>query len=258
MILSPMLRWLDESASRFRLRQAQALGVQPKVIGDPYIENFGSLKIGDHFHLSSHPIQSHLVVGPNGRLTIGDGVRIAHGAAISANLQVHIGDRVSIGARVVIMDSDFHAREAGGDIPAGMIVIGDDVTIGDDTVIMRGAQIYQGVTVLAGSVVVGRITEQSIVSGVPARPVRSGTQNHSLPDDYEARIRLVVKQTFNLGVEPEPGDGPEQIKAWDSLGALRLIVNLEQSLGMVLPEGILGTHPTVGGLTERIANLGNS
>ena len=106
---------------------------------------------------------------------------------------------------------------------------------------------------LAGSVVVGRVKAGLTVRGVPARAVSTTSGPQNLPTDLDERVRQVVQETFDLPVPPQASDGPHQIPAWDSLGALRLIVNLEQGLGVVLPEGVFGPEPTVARITERIA-----
>jgi acyl carrier protein len=58
--------------------------------------------------------------------------------------------------------------------------------------------------------------------------------NHAdvLPRDVPA----LVMHVLGLSRVPDVQDGPGQIPQWDSLGALRLIVALEEEIGVALAE----------------------
>lgn len=256
-LVSGVLSQTEAVRSRVRLLSATEVGNKVR-IGNTYIENHGRLVLGDGVKIASSPVQSHLVVGKSGFVTIGANGNIDHGAAISSYAGISIGSSVSIGARVVIMDSDFHGTKGSGDarqaIAAEAIRIGDGVVIGDDAIVMRGADIGAGAVVAPRSVVVGRVEPGASVAGVPARPVRSGEQGAAVlsEDEILQRTQRAFEVTFNL-TEPLLADAAfEQVKGWDSLGSLRLLVQLEQELGVVLPEGILAGAHTLGDLLERL------
>ena len=50
-------------------------------------------------------------------------------------------------------------------------------------------------------------------------------------------MRAVVAETFGIA-PPDPADGPSRIPAWDSLGALRLLMALEEEFQVVLPDTV--------------------
>lgn len=175
------LRRLHASASRGLARLAllgvDRLGANPRVHGRPFVENLGRITIGDDFELESLPVQSHLVTGPAGIIAIGDGVRIAEGAAISAEARVEIGDCARLGPFAMILDSDYHAagdRSARG--AAAPIVIGAYAWLGERVTVLRGATIGAFARIEAGSVVTGAIPEGARAAGVPARVVHRSAE----------------------------------------------------------------------------------
>lgn len=140
--------------------------------GDPLIDNQGALQIGARFFLDSLPARSHLAVGPAATLRIGDDVRIAHGASISAQVRVEIGDGARIGPFVMIVDSDYHSPGEFSDKgKAAPIFIGAGARIGARVTLLRGAKVGAGAVVEAGSVVSGIVPAGARYGGIPARPV---------------------------------------------------------------------------------------
>jgi acetyltransferase-like isoleucine patch superfamily enzyme/acyl carrier protein len=211
--------------------------------GAPTIVADGSIRIGDRFYLASRPVASHLITGTRGTLSIGDDVAIGHGAAIAAYADIDIAEGTRIGPNVIIIDTDFHVV---GDRLAcaetARITVGRNVRIGSRVTVLRGSQIQDGARIAAGSVVSGVISEGSLVSGVPARalvPADSG----GLPS-----IGEVVMRSFGLAALPADDDGPREIPHWDSLGALKLLLALEEAFGVTLSE-----HDLAG--ATRVADL---
>src|SRR5690349_452943 len=94
--------------SRTGLGACDAVGSHARVLGRPFVSNRGRIEIGSSLVMSSIPVRSHLVTGPDGRLVIGDRVRISHGASISAHAELFIGDDVVIGPFAMLLDSDYH------------------------------------------------------------------------------------------------------------------------------------------------------
>jgi acyl carrier protein/carbonic anhydrase/acetyltransferase-like protein (isoleucine patch superfamily) len=187
--------------------------------------------------IRSSPVVSHLVTGPGGRIEIGRGARIAHGAAIAAYASVRIGSGAQIGPFVMIMDTDFH--EAGKHASrggTGPISIGDNARLGSRVTVLRGANIGAGAIVAAGSVVSGEIAPGARVSGVPARSQdTSGGVRETLPLSVES-VLSVVARTFGLQSAPHGSTNRDEIAAWDSLGSLNLLLALEEAFDLTLSQ----------------------
>jgi acyl carrier protein len=60
----------------------------------------------------------------------------------------------------------------------------------------------------------------------------------------------LVQSVLGLSERPRDSDGPEQIPAWDSLGTLRLLLAIEETLGITLHEGEMRAANTVATLSE--------
>jgi len=112
-------------------------------------------------------------------LNIGDNVGIS-GATICAAKKIVIGDNVLLGANVIIIDTDFHAtnpdnRRYNRDSEQTNIkevIIEDNVFIGTNSIILKGSYIGKNSIIGAGSLVSGKIPENSIAAGNPAKVVK--------------------------------------------------------------------------------------
>jgi acetyltransferase-like isoleucine patch superfamily enzyme len=210
--------------------------------GAPYIEVHGSLIVGDDFELRSRPVQSHLVVGKGARLSIGNAVKVGAGAAISCQAQIDVGNGASLGAFCMLMDSDFHVAGASDSAPEPKpISIGAEVRLGHRVVVLPGARIGARVTVAPGSVVSGEVPEGASVGGNPARVRFSGAATID-----ESGVPGLIKQVLGLSALPLVGDGPDQIPQWDSLGALRLVLALEEHYQITLLEDEIRAARSIG------------
>lgn len=118
--------------------------------------------------LSTRRAEAQIVVGRNCGAT---------GAVLVADERIEIGDRVFLGANVLITDTDFHpidpavrrrTPQAGAHAP---VVIEDDVFIGTQAIILKGVHIGRGAVVGAGAVVTRSVPAGAIVAGNPARVV---------------------------------------------------------------------------------------
>jgi maltose O-acetyltransferase len=98
---------------------------------------------------------------------IGDGVRIGHGAAISASAFVEMNDRSVAGPFLTVLDDSYH-HESGRARPRP-VHIGRDVVLGANVTVLPGASIGDGARVLAGSTVSGQVAAGATVSGIPAQ-----------------------------------------------------------------------------------------
>ena len=114
---------------------------------------------------------------PDSFIRIGDDVGMS-GATLCSRVGITIGNRVLIGANVMIIDSNEHPLEPENrrysqeGIQAAPIVIEDDVFIGTGAIILKGVTIGQGSVVGAGSVVIRDVPPYSVVAGNPARVVK--------------------------------------------------------------------------------------
>jgi len=238
--------WLAAAgvSSPYRLRSVTTLGRRPRVRGVPVVKNAGRITIGDDFQLDSWPVCSHLVTGRSGVIEVGNRVSIGAGAAISSEVSVQIRDGARLGGSVMIMDTDFHDRkDFSASTPGAPVVIEEGARLGRGVTVLKGAHIGREAWIAPGSVVSGVVPAGACARGVPARlfaetggPAANGAPGKGARSgDTLDRIRAVVAETFQVA-RPDPADGPEQIPAWDSLGALRLLLALEEEFGVVLPD----------------------
>jgi acetyltransferase-like isoleucine patch superfamily enzyme len=171
-VVEPLVREVQASLARVWLSGCEVVGRGADLCGRPVVRNLGRIEIGTGFVMSSIPVRSHLVTGPGGVLRIGNRVRIAHGASISAHAELVIGDDVVIGPFVMLLDSDYH-ETARRDSPgaARPIRIGSGVKLGAGVVVLRGAVIGDDAIIEPNSVVNRYVPAGVRASGVPARPV---------------------------------------------------------------------------------------
>ncbi len=113
--------------------------------------------------------------GQNAQVHIGDDAALS-GCSITAEERITIGNRVMIGAGVLIMDSDAHSlnpwkRFAGGRGRTTPVVIDDDVFVGARAIVLKGVHVGKGAVIGAGAVVVKDVPDYTIVGGNPARPI---------------------------------------------------------------------------------------
>jgi acetyltransferase-like isoleucine patch superfamily enzyme/acyl carrier protein len=235
-------RWRDTISSLW-LRGVDQIGPNAVLVGRPHIGNEGRISVGKSFKLGSQPVQSHLVAKPGGAIEIGDRVSIAYGAAISAQLEVRIGDDTRIGPFVVVMDSDYHvAGDRNALAQPAPIRIGNGVTLGARVTILRGSDIGDGARAESGSVISGHVPAGAIVAGVPARPISEKGGG------AEVNVLEVVMSALGLSERPNPEHGPSDIPQWDSLGALKLLLALEDAFAISIDEEQLKSATSVAAL----------
>lgn len=239
---------------RLRLRGCDRVGPGARLSGAPWVENAGRVTIGRGLHLSSRPVQSHLVVGPGGVLEIGDDVVVGHGAALAAHQLIRIGDGTRLGPFASISDTDFHVagdREARAD--TAPVVLGRGVRLGSRVTVLRGAHIGDGAVVAAGSVVSGTVAAGARVSGVPARPVGLVADGPLDQGPTLDRIPAIFARALGLREVPGLQTARSDVPEWDSLGSLQVILALEEVFGVALDqEGLAGarTLADLAGLVE--------
>ena len=112
----------------------------------------------------------------NAIIKISAGSHIVNGTEIIAQQCVIIGKNCQIGARTLIMDSDFHGiapekRKSEGKISP--VIIKDNVWTGTDVTILKGVTIGQDAVLGARSVISKNVPPGAIVVGNPMRVVGS-------------------------------------------------------------------------------------
>ena len=118
------------------------------------------------------------------RIIIGENVSISRWSHISAITHIEIGSHTLIGSNVFIADHN-HGSYSGpsqsspGNPPArrdlgggGAVIIGENVWIGDNATILGPVHIGNGAIVGANAVVTSDIPPETIVGGIPARPIK--------------------------------------------------------------------------------------
>ena len=100
-----------------------------------------------------------------GKIIIGDSCFFNKNCSITACELIKIGNNVSVGNNVVIVDHDHNFRKNGTDDKmyiSEAVVIEDDVWIGANTVVLRGSTIGKGAVIAAGSIVKGVVQPHEI------------------------------------------------------------------------------------------------
>lgn len=114
---------------------------------------------------------------------------------------LHIGDYCKITKGTVILTHDYSRsvlRRAYGEIvgEAGQTFIGDNVFIGMNSVILMGAHIGNNVIVGAGSIVSGRIPDNCVIGGNPARIIRTLDEHYAIMKEREITAAANYLNTF--------------------------------------------------------------
>lgn len=141
-----------------------------------------ALAVGAHCTLDN----VHFAIGPAGRITIGDYCYLCS-TVLLADLEVAIGNYVTIGWNATITDADFHPvapaeriADAIACSPLGKgrprppiarerVVIEDDAWIGPNSTILKGVRIGSGAWVEPGALVTRDVPAGCRVSGNPAQ-----------------------------------------------------------------------------------------
>jgi acetyltransferase-like isoleucine patch superfamily enzyme/acyl carrier protein len=230
--------------TRWWLRGCDAVGREVQLVGRPFIDNGGRLRLGDRVTVVSRPVPSHLTTGPNGTLLVEDDVYIGYGASVAAHASVRLGAGARVGPFALILDTDFH--QAGNHAAAAQarpIEVGARAILEARVTLLPGTRVGEGARVRAGSVVSGDIPSGAVASGVPARVEGDRPAVARSGEDVALRVQDVAQSVFALARAPALASGPRDLPQWDSLGSLRLLLALEEAFGITLnPEEMLGVH----------------
>lgn len=219
-----------------------------RIAGDPDVDNAGTIEIGAGCHIGSRPIRSHLVVKTGAKVCLGENVFISYGAAISSHSAISIGDNTRIGPFCMILDNDYHKvgdRDSLGETAA--IEIGRNVTLGARVIVLRGARIGAGATVLSGSTVAGLVPAGMVAGGVPARVGGNNAERV-----VSRSVATIMQRVFGLAAPPGVRQERAQIAAWTDIGAVRLLLALEEAFDTTFCPGQMCKASNVGEVTRLV------
>lgn len=246
---------LDGLRSALWLRGCARVGAHPHLRGRPSVNlDGGTISIGDRCTLSSRPVVSHFVAGPDAVLEIGDDVSIGHGAAIAAYERVQIGAGTRIAPFVIIMDTNFHGSSGNQSVhhDCRPVIIGRHCTIGSRVTITRGVSIGDGAEILAGSVVSSAIPAGACAGGGRARVVGHAGRLDARWDSAVAVLPLLMMDAVEITSPPELDLAVSDIPGWhaDTLGPL--LVRIEKQFGVRLDASVVNRATRVADIAGAI------
>jgi acetyltransferase-like isoleucine patch superfamily enzyme len=176
-LYSLLAQWKIEGLT---LAKGAKIGAGSKI----HVEKGGQIAIGYNSHCAAN-----VTVLEGGRVTIGAKTWINSGAVLGCAVKISIGDGVMVAHGVTIYDNNNHPTElekrieiANQEYPPNLIswknsikqevLIGDYAWIGMHSIILKGVRVGRGAIVAAGSVVVKDVPEMCVVAGNPAKPVK--------------------------------------------------------------------------------------
>ncbi|WES62855.1 DapH/DapD/GlmU-related protein [Microbacter sp. GSS18] len=111
-------------------------------------------------------------------VSIGPGTFVNSQVYFDDGAPITVGRKVDIGMRVTIITSNHiigpsHDRVQPGSWDPQPVIIGDGAWIGAGAMILPGVRIGQGAVVASGAVVTRDVDANLLVAGVPARQVRT-------------------------------------------------------------------------------------
>ena len=174
---------MTSSVMAFQLKApGLRLGPGCRVIGGRHI-SFGRSVYAER-NLWLEAVTSYRSQSFHPEITIGDHVCFSDGVHISSIASIAIGSHSLFGSRIYVADHNHgiyrgelqsipeeapaHRLLGGG----GPVVIGENVWIGDNSVIIGPATIGRGAIVGANSVVRGVVPSNTMVAGIPAKPIK--------------------------------------------------------------------------------------
>jgi acetyltransferase-like isoleucine patch superfamily enzyme len=134
----------------------------------PEVQNRGTIEVANCAFYSG----VRLECWAGASIRIGNGTYLNRGTEIVAARQVTIGRDCKIARDVIIMDTDQHALP-NGELVARPVSIGDRVWIGARVIVLKGTTIGDDAVIGAGSVVTKDVPSGAIAAGVPARVLQA-------------------------------------------------------------------------------------
>jgi acetyltransferase-like isoleucine patch superfamily enzyme len=144
-----------------------------RLYGRIYLKGAGKVSFGEAVCIQADVLPVEIVSYDRAQISIGDRTFINYGASITAYEKVAIGSDCLLGHNLRVMDCNEHGLEQRNTIPAAApVTIGDRVWIGANVIILPGVSIGHGSAIGAGSVVTKDIPVNVIAAGNPARVLR--------------------------------------------------------------------------------------
>lgn len=116
-------------------------------------------------------VHGPFAVGNRLNVSVGEGCSINRGVYILGHNSVQIGNRVTLSARCMLMDSGL-AMEGERRHVKAQIVIEDDVWVGAGAIILPDVVLGRGCVIGAGSIVTKSVPPGCVYVGNPARMLR--------------------------------------------------------------------------------------
>lgn len=146
-------------------------------------------------------------------VVVGEGTHFFGPASTEVDIQrpwlLEIGSYCKITSGVKILTHDYSRsvlRKVYGDVigEAGKTIIGNNVFIGMNSIVLMGTQIGDNVIVGAGSVVSGKIPDNVVVAGNPAKVIRTLDEHYSIRKDKTLEEAKLYYNSFidYFGYEP--------------------------------------------------------
>ncbi len=118
---------------------------------------------------------AYVIIRGKAELQLGSGY-INSNAQIVCSERITIGHGVAIADGVLIRDCDDHDLLYDGYMRTKPVVIGDHVWIGQKVTILKGVTIGDNAVIAAGSVVTKDVPANTLVGGVPAKPIKTNIE----------------------------------------------------------------------------------
>lgn len=161
----------------------------PKIRGKIFLNNYGTIKLGNNVMINSNLESSQLGfyprtifhTGRNGTIVLEDNVGLSN-VTLYARDEITIKKGARLGAGVKIYDNDFHdlyhehKNEILEKIPTKAVIVGENAFIGAGTIVLKGVHIGENAIVGAGSVVTRNVPDNEVWAGNPACYIKSRCQ----------------------------------------------------------------------------------
>ncbi len=139
------------------------------------------------------------------RVQLGHHVALGHYTMLNGNGGIHLGDFVLLGDHVVLASSThpveavrFHTTEE------APIRVEDNAWLGAGAIVLPGVTIGANAVVAAGAVVTADVPANTVVGGVPARPLRTFELSSQEAQRQKRAIR--AKRIVRMGLDSEIDD----------------------------------------------------
>lgn len=160
-------------------KHCKTMGSELTVQGPTVVFGGGWIEAGNHLVIRATPhLPVEIYAAAAARLSLGRDVFINQGVRISCSNYIEIGDGCLIADECVLLDNDFHAAP-GQPVKVAPVILEAGVWLATRVIVLRGVTIGKGSRIGAGSVVTRSIPAGCFAAGVPARVIRS------LSEDYE-------------------------------------------------------------------------